>query len=83
MPRECHLRVLGYQYGQAWANIGRDLIWEINDVKLLGIAIDKDLNFDKYVRKFCSKANQKLTALSRMAKLFSFNKRWARFRVSI
>ena len=72
---ECLVRVLGYQYGQAWANIGRDLIWESNDVKLLGITIDKDLNFDKYVRKFCSKANQKLAALSRMAKLFSFNKR--------
>ena len=32
---ECLVRVLGYQYGQAWANIGRDLIWESNDVKLL------------------------------------------------
>ena len=28
-----------------------DFISEINDVKLLGIAIDKDLKFDKYVLK--------------------------------
>ena len=28
-----------------------DFISEINDVKLLGIAIDQDLKFDKYVLK--------------------------------
>ena len=31
--------------------------------------------FDKNVLKFCSKANQKICSLSRMAKLLSFNKR--------
>ena len=40
-----------------------------------GITIDRDLKFDKHVLKLCSKAKQKLSALSRMAKLLSFNKR--------
>ena len=44
---------------------------ESNEVKLLGITIDRDLKFDK----LCSKAKQKLSALSRTAKLLSFNKR--------
>ena len=59
---------------QVWANIGKDLICESNDVKLLGITIDRDKH-DEHVLKLCSKANQKLSALSIMAKLLSFNKR--------
>ena len=55
--------------------IGKDLIWESNDVKLLGVAVDRDLKFYKHVLKLCSKANQKLSAPSRMANLLSFNKR--------
>ena len=71
----CHLIVSGYKHEQAWANIGKDLIWENNYVKLLGITIDRDPKVDKHVLKLCSTANQKLSVLSRMAKLFSFNKR--------
>ena len=44
-------------------------ICESNDVKLLGITIDRDLKFDNRVLKLCSKANQKSSAFSRMAKL--------------
>ena len=51
------------------------LIWESNDVKLLGVTIDRDLKFDKHVLKLCSKANQKLGALSRVPNLLSFNKK--------
>ena len=54
---KCHLIVSGYQHEQVWANIGKDLIWESNDVKLLGITINRDLNFDKHVLKLCSNAN--------------------------
>ena len=53
----------------------KDLIWETNDVKLRGITIGRDLKFDKHVQKLCSKPNQTLSALSRMAKLLSLNKR--------
>ena len=72
---KCCLIVSGYKHEQVWQNIGTDLIWESNDVKLLGVTIDRDLKFDKHVLKFCSKANQKLSALSRVANLLSFNKR--------
>ena len=80
---KCRLIVSGYKHEQVWANIGKDLIWESNDVKLLGVTIDRDLKFDKHVLKLCSKANQKLSALSRMANLLSFNKRRTLFKAFV
>ena len=52
--------VLDYKHEQVWASMGKDLIWESNDVKILGISIDRDLKFEKNVLKLCSKANQKI-----------------------
>ena len=40
--------------------LDRDLVWEGNYVKLLGITLDNDLKFDKHVSNICSKANRKL-----------------------
>ena len=80
---KCHLIVLGYKHELVWTNIGKNFIWESNYVKLLGITIDRDLKFDKHVLKLCSKANQKLSALSRMAKLLSFNKRRTLVKASV
>ena len=50
---------------------------------MLLASIDRDLEFDKHVLKLCSKANQKLSALSRMANLLSFNKRRTLFKVFV
>ena len=80
---KCCLIVSGYKHEQVWQNIGTDLIWESNDVKLLGVTIDRDLKFDKHVLKLCSKANQKLSALSRMVNLLSFNKRRTLFKAFV
>ena len=67
--------VSGNKREQVWANIRKDLIWKSNDVKLLGVTIDRNLKFGKHVLELCSEANQKLSSLSRMANLLSFNKR--------
>ena len=80
---KCHLIVSGYKHEQVWANIGKNLIWGSNDVKLLGIAIDRDLKFYKHILKLCNKANQKISPLSRMAKLLSFNKRRILFKAFV
>ena len=58
---KCCLLISGYKHEQVLTNIRKDLTWESNDIKLLGITIDRD-NLIK------SKANQKLSALSRMTK---------------
>ena len=65
---KCRLIVSGYKHEQVWANTGKDLIWESNDVKLRGVTIDRDLKFDKHLLKLCSKASQKLSALSTVDK---------------
>ena len=79
---KCHLIVSGCKHEQVWANIRKDLIWESNS-KLLGVTIDRDLKFDKHVLNLCSKANQKLSTLSKMAKLLSFNKRRTLFKAFV
>ena len=44
------------------------------EVKLLGVTIDKDLNFHSHVRILCRQANQKLNALLRIRNYLSLKK---------
>ena len=74
---------MGYKHEQVWANIGKNLTWKSNNVKLLGITTHRDLKFDKDVLKLRRNANQKLSALSRMPKSLSFNKRRALFKAFV
>ena len=69
------LLVSSHHYEEIFVNIGKDLIWESKTVKLLGITIDKELKFAKYINKVCSKANKKLKVLSRMRSFLSVEKR--------
>ena len=32
-----------------WAKLHQDIVWERNDVELLGITIENNLRFDKHV----------------------------------
>lgn len=45
------------------------------DAKLLAIAIDKELKFDKYIPIICSKPSRKLKVLARMSKFLTLKKR--------
>ena len=42
---------------------------------LLGVRIDSDLTFTEHITSICSKANQKLHALTRVSKYLSLQKR--------
>ena len=64
----------GHHYEEMFVNIGKDIIWESETVKLLGITIDKELKFDKHITQVCSTANKKLNALSRMRSFLSAEK---------
>ena len=44
-------------------------------MKLLGITLDKNLKFDKHLSNIYSKANRKLSALTRVPKFLPFKKR--------
>ena len=60
-----------------------DIVWESNDVELLGVTIDNNLRFDKHVSNICLKANRKLSALTRVAKFVPFKKRRILFKAFI
>ena len=72
---KCHLLVAGHRYESLWAKIGETRIWENKNEKLLGLTIDRNLNFDDYVNTLCKKAGRKLSALSRISNYISFEKK--------
>ena len=74
-----HLIISGYKHEQISANIRKDLIWESNNDKLLEVTSDEDLKFDKHVLRLSTKTNQKLSDVSRIAKLLPLSKRRAFF----
>ena len=48
--------------------VGKDIVHNSTQVKLLGIVFDTALNFDARVSKLCKNANQKFHALLRVSK---------------
>ena len=65
---KCHLLIASHN--EVLINIGNEKLNSGNSVTLLGVEIDKELNFSKHVSKLCKKGNQKLHALARVAKYF-------------
>ena len=72
---KCHLLVSGHKHETVWAKIGETKIWESNKQKLLGVVIDRNLNFDECVFDLCKKAGRKLSVLARLSTYMSFEKR--------
>ena len=75
-----HLLISGNKKRQTRAKLDRVIVWESNDVKLLGIALNNKLKRDKHVSNICSKANRKLSTLTRVAKFLPFKKRLILFK---
>ena len=46
-----------------------------NSLKILGIEIDKNLSYEKHISFFYIKANNRLNAIGRIQKCFSFKKK--------
>ena len=72
---KCHFIISGNIIEHIWAKVGGELIWESAEVKLLGVTIDKNLNFNSYLSIVCKNVGQKVTALARIVKLLPFHKR--------
>ena len=72
---KCHFIISGHKYEHTYAKIGKIKIWESDQVKLLGINIDRNLKFNIHVSTLCAKAGRKLTVLNRLVKLLNLKKR--------
>ena len=72
---KCHFLITGNVIEHLWAKVGDELIWESAEEKLLGVTIDKNLNFNSHLSSLCNKVGQKVTVLSRIVKLLSFHQR--------
>jgi ribonuclease P/MRP protein subunit RPP40 len=72
---KCHFLVSDNVTEYLWTKVGDELIWESREVKLLGVIIDKNLNFNSHLTTLCKKVGQKVTALARIARLLPFHKR--------
>ena len=72
---KCHFLLAGNTPEQIWAKVGEEIIWESTHEKLLGLVIDKKLNFNIHLAKLCKKVSAKVTALARMAKIIPFEKK--------
>ena len=77
---KCELLVCSYHFEQLWIKVGDNKTWEKSLVKLLGVTINNELKFDKYVTEICAKANRKLSVLLRLSKLLCLDKRRALFK---
>ena len=70
-----HLIISGHKSEEIWAEIGQTKIWESKNQKLLGVIIDRQLNFDEYLIWLRKKAMKKLSALARLANFLSLEQR--------
>ena len=75
--------ISGNKYELMWAKLDQDIVWESNDVELLGVTIDGNLRFHKHVLNICLKANRKLSSLTRVDKFFRFKRRRILFKALI
>ena len=62
------LLVCSYRFEQLWIKVGDNKTWEKLLVKPLGVTIDNELKFDKYIAEICAKTNRKLSVLMRLSK---------------
>ena len=74
-PDKCKLIIAGHKWEHVWANIEDTKIWENDSVQLLGVTIDNKLRFDDHLSEICRKAENKLSALTRIFKFLNFDKR--------
>ena len=78
---KCHLLISTNKTEYILAKLDQYIVWERNDVGLLGVTIDNNLRFDKHMSNICLKANRKLSTLTRVVKFVPYKKRRILFKV--
>ena len=68
---KCHLLLSGHKHEVMFTKKEHSKIWESCAQKLLGIIIDRNLKFDKYILTQCKRPGRKLEALARVCMYLS------------
>ena len=72
---KCHLLILGRNSNQQiTVHVGDSVIENTEEETLLGVVIDKRLNFETQISKLCKKAGNKLFAPARISRFMDSNK---------
>ena len=72
---KCHLLILVRNSNQQiTVNVGDSVIENTEEETLLGVVIDKRLNFETHISKLCRKAGNKIFALARISGYMDSNK---------
>ena len=64
---KCHLLTSGTIQSNSMIKIGEAIVEDSSEEKLLGVIIDKKLNFKSHISSICKRASQKLDALARVS----------------
>ena len=72
---KCHLIISSHKSEATWAKIGQTKIWESKNQILLGVIIDRQLNFDEYLISLCKKTGKNLSALARLTNFLILEQR--------
>ena len=72
---KCKLIVCGHKGRPITVRVGDSVLQPDTTVKLLGVTIDKNLNFSEHISKLVSKANSKLFVVRRGLNMLNFSKR--------
>ena len=72
---KCHRLVLGHKYENVYVKMRDEKIKESAKLKLLGIEIGRNLNFDDHVISLCKKVGRILAVLARSSKFMSFKQK--------
>ena len=72
---KCHFLAPSHSPELLWIQVGEQIIWESRKEKLLGVIVDKGLNFVEHLELLCKKAGAKVTGLARLVRIVSKEKK--------
>ena len=72
---KCHFLAPSQTSEQLWIQVGEQIIWESRQERLLGVMVDKELSFKQHIEDLCKKAGAKVTALARLIRIVSMEKK--------
>ena len=72
-PSKYQAMIISNDSTQRDVEIDTFIVWPMNELKLLGVLIDRNLLFSNHISTICKKAGRRVSILMRMRKMISIN----------